>query len=151
MLASWAAVFDVNSLRDVKAPTWPMGEVTLPPLSLLVASYETLEPSSAKSHRPTAHKTCDGGVRKQITVPPVDRTSIMQSIPMDIPCNYSLVVRFNTSQVKLEKPDVAFLRVSILGEPGKETWMVAFQCGSQQMVCFLASYPYRKCKPRVRG
>jgi len=38
--SSWAAVVDTTSLRDVTAPTWPQDDIVLPPLSLMVASYE---------------------------------------------------------------------------------------------------------------
>ena len=38
--SSWAAIVDTTSLRDVAAPTWPQDDIVLPPLSLMVASYE---------------------------------------------------------------------------------------------------------------
>ena len=40
VLSAWAAVLDVHSLRDVAVPLWPKDVITLPPLSMLLASYQ---------------------------------------------------------------------------------------------------------------
>ena len=40
VLSSWAAVLDVQSLREVKPPDWPKDEVALTPLSLLLVTYQ---------------------------------------------------------------------------------------------------------------
>ena len=56
----------------------------------------------------------------------LDPTSTMKQIPSGVPCNYTIVLSYNVSEVMGQRPSGVAMRLGILGHAGTQSWQIHY-------------------------
>ena len=118
VVSSWAAILDVQSLRETVAPQLPDLSTSLPPMSLVTISY-TLNMSQ--------HFTSTNTV-SFVQFYPTSSKQIMLQTDLYIKCNYSLLVSYNLSDSNVQNVKESLLRFGVLGPAENYTWNITINC-----------------------
>ncbi|XP_065909879.1 uncharacterized protein [Dysidea avara] len=118
VVSSWAAILDVQSLRETVAPQLPDLSTSLPPMSLVTISY-TLN----KSQHFTSTNTVSF-----VQFYPTSSKQIMLQTDLYIKCNYSLLVSYDLSDSNVPNVKESLLRFGVLGPAENYTWNITINC-----------------------
>jgi len=117
VISSWAAILDVQSLRETVAPQLPDLSTFLPPMSLVTLSY-TLNMSQHFSTNTVSFKQFY----------PTSSKQIMLQTDFYIKCNYSLIVSYDLSDSNVQNAKEALVRFGVLGPAENYTWNITINC-----------------------
>lgn len=108
---------DVQSLREVDVPRLPDITMSLPSTSLVTLTY-TLKTSD----HPTANTI------SFLYYYPKTPKEIMVTMPVDIGCNYHLLVSYDLSKANHLSAKEALIRFGVLGPAENYTWNIRVTC-----------------------